>query len=574
MKNAKFIAVAAVFVFAITMLGLPKRVGAYYENNLIGNGNFDGSPLGSGWYDSHGSIRVQSNSSDTISGVVSASLGWYSRTEIVSQNVSLPGNTSTATLGFWMKFYSLEPYVGFDSVTVGVVDTVNSTVYCASSYDPAYGTEPLWDYYTCDVTAARGRAVSVLFSVKNDGSYLTWMYVDNVSVVADYFDITAPTTSAVPNFSPDGNNGYFKTAPPISFGRTDDVGGSGVAATYYRWDDTPFVLYGPQFTAPEGTHTLSYYSVDLAGNIEPVKSSIFKVDTTGPSIVVTMPSAGGTVRGPQTKVQGTVSDASGVKSVVVDGLDANFASGSFSVTTNVQTGNDIIQVVAVDLVGNVSYLNLGVTVLAPTPQVLGISTTKPVINRGLVVTAGQYKFTNNGKKITITPFGKEYTGAIWARKVNFGSELGTLYVFATSDPYKKGVVKVFNQKGKLVQTLKPFVGFATSGMNISIVLEPKTDDVYIAFGTRKAGKTARVYELKPNGLVSRGQLTASSTVKGNVSVQFLRAYPDAVGLVTMISGKRSTLRMWKLDGATKVLTQDKAFDFSRIKTKGNSISLK
>lgn len=93
----------------------------------------------------------------------------------------------------------------------------------------------------------------------------------------------APITTLSTNPSvPDGQNGWYITAPSISLSRDE----SGI--TYYQWDSTSttgWTSYTGFFSGREGDHTLYYYSVDDAGNAEAIKSRLFKVAWSEPSYV-------------------------------------------------------------------------------------------------------------------------------------------------------------------------------------------------------------------------------------------------------------------------------------------------
>jgi len=99
-------------------------------------------------------------------------------------------------------------------------------------------------------------------------------------------DKTAPTTEVINPISPD--SGWFVTSGiPVAFDAND--GGSGVAATYYTIDGGAKQTYGEPFTADlsTGTHTIAYWSVDLAGNEEAHETTNtveVKVDTIAPNI--------------------------------------------------------------------------------------------------------------------------------------------------------------------------------------------------------------------------------------------------------------------------------------------------
>lgn len=90
---------------------------------------------------------------------------------------------------------------------------------------------------------------------------------------------TPSTDISVTPSTPDGQNGWYVSAPSITL-TCDDPG----ATTFYFWDANSAAEYSAPLTAPEGTHTLTYYSVDSFENTEtPVNERTFKLDTTAPS---------------------------------------------------------------------------------------------------------------------------------------------------------------------------------------------------------------------------------------------------------------------------------------------------
>jgi hypothetical protein len=99
-------------------------------------------------------------------------------------------------------------------------------------------------------------------------------------------DRTAPTTTVINPIAPD--SGWFVTSGiPVAFDAAD--AGSGIAATYYTIDGGVRQTYGEPFTADlsTGTHTITYWSVDLAGNEEAhatTNTVQVKVDTDAPTI--------------------------------------------------------------------------------------------------------------------------------------------------------------------------------------------------------------------------------------------------------------------------------------------------
>ena len=71
-------------------------------------------------------------------------------------------------------------------------------------------------------------------------------------------------------------NGTYITPVKVTLTATDDI--SGVASTNYKVDSGGWTPYaGPFYVKPDGTHTVSYFSVDNAGNIETTKNATFSI---------------------------------------------------------------------------------------------------------------------------------------------------------------------------------------------------------------------------------------------------------------------------------------------------------
>ncbi len=146
--------------------------------------------------------------------------------------------------------------------------------------------------YTVDGGAAQ--AYTGPFSVTADGIHsIEFWSADNAGNVESAgaplvlkVDLTAPTTTVINPISPD--SGWFVTSGiPVAFDATDAT--SGVAGTYYTIDGGPVQTYGKPFTADlsTGTHIISYWSVDLAENVEEhaeTNTISVNVDTDAPTI--------------------------------------------------------------------------------------------------------------------------------------------------------------------------------------------------------------------------------------------------------------------------------------------------
>ena len=101
----------------------------------------------------------------------------------------------------------------------------------------------------------------------------------------DVLDGTPPVTTAT-GLQDSADAAWQNTPAKVSLSATDDAGGSGVAATYYTIDGGTQQTYSAPFTLLDGRHTVTYWSVDEAGNVEGANSGYANVDTTPPTTTV------------------------------------------------------------------------------------------------------------------------------------------------------------------------------------------------------------------------------------------------------------------------------------------------
>jgi hypothetical protein len=82
-----------------------------------------------------------------------------------------------------------------------------------------------------------------------------------------------------------GNNGWYVSSVSVILAANDRI--SGVEDTYYRLDGDSWETYSsPLLITSEGIHSIEYYSIDRAGNIESTHSVEINIDKTSPSIPV------------------------------------------------------------------------------------------------------------------------------------------------------------------------------------------------------------------------------------------------------------------------------------------------
>ncbi len=211
-------------------------------------------------------------------------------------------------------------------------------------------------------------------------------------------DTTGPTTTiALSPSSPNGSNGWYKSAVGVLVSAADNAGGVGVYQTRCAVDpisvptsfaDLPAGDCSLSRVTGDGTHTIYAASEDKDNNAGPVVGTMFKIDVTPPTITAaatTSSNANGWYAGPVT-VHFTCSDAgSGIPAGTCPA--DQMLSGIGTVSSTPQT--------VTDLAGNVS---------APSNLV----TVKIVNTAGLCALTGQdvesssrYQHLNPAKKTAV-----------------------------------------------------------------------------------------------------------------------------------------------------------------------------
>ncbi len=167
-----------------------------------------------------------------------------------------------------------------------------------------------------------------------------------------WIDCEAPTTS---------NNTlqawYSTDYVRVTFTAVDAGNGSGVATTYYSVDDqisnwtTGTYFEASVYDIPIGPHTIYFYSVDVAGNVEDIRSCGFSVDTSTP---VTSCDYNGEWHSAAFIVNFTASDTgSGVQRTEYRLDGGAWQAGTSVNVTSALTGIHQLEYRSVDKVGNV-----------------------------------------------------------------------------------------------------------------------------------------------------------------------------------------------------------------------------
>ncbi len=161
-------------------------------------------------------------------------------------------------------------------------------------------------------------------------------------------DTTPPTTTASPT------GGAYNTAQTVTL-TCNDGSGSGCDRTYYTTDGSTPSTSSPIYSSPVNisvSTTLKFFSKDLAGNSEAIKTQVYTIDTAAP---MTTASPGGGFYGTAQTVALTCNDGSGSGCdktyYTTDGSTPSTSSPVYSSPINISVATTL-KFFAKDLAGN------------------------------------------------------------------------------------------------------------------------------------------------------------------------------------------------------------------------------
>lgn len=199
-----------------------------------------------------------------------------------------------------------------------------------------------------------------------------WTGTESARSAGVAIDTTAPAVS-VTSISPTPNGAGFNNTSPVTvnLSAVDNAGGSGVATIKYTVDGGSTVTVNAAAAAVNvsgnGTHTVSYFATDVAGNSSTPQAQTVKIDTVAPAApTISAPAWVNNANKSNVPVTGTAEAGASVTLTVADAGSAHTASqtvtangsGSWSTSgLNLSTLNDgtlAYSAVAKDAAGNTS----------------------------------------------------------------------------------------------------------------------------------------------------------------------------------------------------------------------------
>ena len=184
---------------------------------------------------------------------------WYSADQTISWTVTATGSVPAGVAGFTQGWDSI-PSDPSSEATPGF----SNSFYSGPEFPNATSGYMMLSW------AGQGCHTANIEAWDNTG-------IGSVSTYGSVcYDTIAPVTTATLSGTLVGT--IYST--PVAVALTASDSGSGVAATYYQVDGGATLTYaGPFAVSTTGTHTVVFYSKDVAGNVESNKSTSFTIQS-------------------------------------------------------------------------------------------------------------------------------------------------------------------------------------------------------------------------------------------------------------------------------------------------------
>jgi hypothetical protein len=232
-----------------------------------------GSPVAAGPAGSADvAIAVPAGTSDGPHTVYAVGAGGSLAAAPILVDTTAPTSSALGTIDGW--------HTSAATITLSADDGITGSGVASIAYRLDDGAEQTVEGPTAEV------------AVTTDGPHtLTFYATDNAGhaespaqSVSVHVDTHAPaTTLATAPAGPDGSNGWFRQSS-VAFTLSATDGASGVAARYYTVDGGAAQSYAAPVTlAAQGDHTITYWSVDNAGNTETAGTAHVKLDDIAPA---------------------------------------------------------------------------------------------------------------------------------------------------------------------------------------------------------------------------------------------------------------------------------------------------
>jgi phage FluMu protein Com len=184
--------------------------------------------------------------------------GWYTESPVISFATNEDEGVGTDIYYYWGA--------GASTTDTGNDNNTDSEIPISDT-----------SLFTNPITCPEGENELHYFSVDSAGCR------EDVNIYTFKLDTIKPVTEYILSpAEPDGENGFYVSDLQITL--TSNEAGQ----VYYYWDDNYDIPYNKPIKALEGGHTLTYYTVDEAGNMGEETILELKVDTTAPTTALVL----------------------------------------------------------------------------------------------------------------------------------------------------------------------------------------------------------------------------------------------------------------------------------------------
>jgi PGF-pre-PGF domain-containing protein len=304
-----------------------------------------------------------------------------------ASDVTVPVNTSQlGTYNYTIEFNDSAGWMSSNEVIITVVDPYPPNITIISPINNTY-----YNSTTILVNATSDRAVHTWLYSINGSTNNSFIPPENITITSGdgYYLLEIWANSTAGNLSHAQVYFYVDTQPPIT---TDDSPEgwqnaefvvnliaqdnlSGVAYTSYKLDNQIWVNGTTVNITTEGNHTIEYYSVDNAGNVEDLRKTYAALDVTPPVVNITSP-LNRTYTAKEIPLNVTANEGISAWTYSLnDASNATFTPNSTTITA--QEGINHIVVYALDRAGNLAYDEVYFTVDTTPPGDVGNLTATP-----------------------------------------------------------------------------------------------------------------------------------------------------------------------------------------------------
>ena len=237
-------------------------------------------------------------------------------------------------------------------------------------------------------------------NISSDGSHHVEYYAsDSLATETTHdagyvnIDTTAPVTTSA-DFADNAHSDWQRGPVKVTLQASDTL--SGVAATYYQVDGGQEQTYSAPFTvAGEGSHKITFHSVDELGNAEATQTGYVNIDTLPPTSSASglQPSAhSGWRKNAQTVTLKAADSGSGLAGIYysIDGHSQAVYTASFTVAGD---GSHVVSYHAVDAAGNTETAHVGYVNIDDRP---------PVTTASGLVSSPDTGYIHDSQQVTLT----------------------------------------------------------------------------------------------------------------------------------------------------------------------------